>query len=917
MTRRVILNINGLSKTVFADPADSLAQVLREQLGLTGTKVGCNAGQCGACSVIMDGKVVRSCITKMEKVADNASITTIEGIGTPDNLHPLQLAWINYGGVQCGFCSPGFIVSAKGLLDENPKPTREQVRDWFQKHHNACRCTGYKPLVDAVMEAAKVLRGEAPVKSLTVNSQPDKDGRIWNTYYPRPSGVARATGTVDYGQDLGLKMPKDTLQLALVQSDVSHAKIVSIDTKEAEKMPGVVKVITHKDVKGNNRIFGLLIFPWNKGDGYDRPILCDEKVFQFGDAIAVVAAETKAQAEAAAAKVKVKLEPLPAYMNGPDAAKEDALQIHENSPNVFFECNLKKGEWQKADELIKNAPNVVEGNYYCQRQPHLSIEPDVGFAYTDENGVVTIHSKSIALFIHHFMICAGLGLPPEKLRLIMNPQGGNFGYKLSPTLEALCAVATIATGRPCFLAYSYYQHITYTGKRSPAFYNAKAAADKDGKLVALEFDALVDHGPYSEFGDDLTTKVTRYMGGGYYLPTIKGVGRVTFTNHAFGSAFRAFGAPQAEFAFNVLADQLAEKCGMDPYDFMNKNILHPGDTVATGEQPDVYPLPKLMEMMKPEYEAAKKRCKELSTAAKKRGVGLSVGMYNVGADVADEAGSDIELNPDGSVTIYNTWEDPGQGGDIGSLVTAHEALRPLGLKPEQIRLYLNDTALCPNSGPAGASRCMHFVGNAIVDSCTQLLKAMDKGGGKYRTYDEMVKAGIPTKYNGHFTEAPFCSGMDPETFQFAVRPVQTYQYAVFMSEVEVNTATGKTTVVRMVMNADVGVLGNRATVEGQMYGGMAQGIGLALSEDFEDIKKHTNMIACGLPYITDIPDALEVNFVETPRLSGPFGAGGCGEIPLSSPHASVINAIYNACGVRVTHLPARPEKVLAGLKKKK
>jgi aldehyde oxidoreductase len=557
---------------------------------------------------------------------------------------------------------------------------------------------------------------------------------------------------------------------------------------------------------------------------------------------------------------------------------------------------------------------VVENSYYTQRQPHLSIEPDVGFAYTDENGVVTIHSKSIALYIHHFMICAGLGLAPEKLRLIMNPQGGNFGYKLSPTLETFCAVATMATGRPCYLEYSYYQHITYTGKRSPAFITAKAAADKDGKLVALDFNAIVDHGPYSEFADDLATKVTRYTGGGYYVPTIKGVGQVTFTNHAFGSAFRAFGAPQGEFTTNLLMDELAEKCGMDTWEFMNRNILHPGDTVSTGEQPDVYPLPKLMEMIKPEYDAAVERCSKMSTAEKKYGVGLSIGMYNVGADTGDEAGSDIELNPDGSVTCYNTWEDPGQGADLGTLVTAHEALRPLGITPEQIHLYMNDTALCPNSGPAGASRCQYLVGNAIVDSCNQLLKAMGKGDGTYRSYDEMVKEGIPTKYKGHFTIAPYCSGPDPETFQFAVRPVPTYQYGVFLTEVEVDVATGKTQVVKMTLNADIGVIASKQAVDGQMYGGMVQGIGLALSEDFEDIQKHTNLIAAGIPFIKDAPDALVVNYVETPRATGPFGAGGCGELPLSSPHASVVNAIYHACGVRITELPARPEKVLAALK---
>ncbi len=240
--------LNGLLKQVVVDPEASLAEVIRNQLKLTGTKVGCGQGQCGSCSVILDGRVVRSCVTKMGKVPDGAQILTIEGVGTPDNLHPLQLAWTVHGGAQCGFCSPGFIVSAKGLLEENPDPTRSEVRDWFQKHRNACRCTGYKPLVDAVMDAAKVIRGEMSAGELAFKLP--ADGRIWGSRYPRPSAVAKVTGTLDYGGDLSLKMPEGTLRLALVQAKVSHARILNIDTAEAAAMPGVVKVITHKDVQG-------------------------------------------------------------------------------------------------------------------------------------------------------------------------------------------------------------------------------------------------------------------------------------------------------------------------------------------------------------------------------------------------------------------------------------------------------------------------------------------------------------------------------------------------------------------------------------------------------------------------------------------------------------------------------------------
>ncbi len=440
-----------------------MAKVLREQLGLTGTKVGCGQGQCGACNVILNGKLVRSCTFRIDKVNDGDSITTIEGIGTPQKMHPLQKAFVKHGVTQCGFCNPGFIISAKVLLDSNPSPTREEVREWFHKNRNACRCTGYIPIINAVMDAAKVLRGEMDESELEFKMP--EDGKIWGTTYPRPTAVAKATGTLDYGADLGLKMPKGTLQLALVQATVSHANIKNIDISEAEKMPSVYKVVTHKDIKGRNRITGLITFPTNKGDGWDRPILCDEKVFQFGDAIAIVCADTYENACAAAEKVKVDLEVLPAYMSAPAAMAEDALEIHPGTPNVYYVQNLEKGE--PTAHIFEKAPYVVEDDFYVQRQPHMTIEPDVGFAYIDDNGVLKIHSKTIGAHLHLLMIAPGLGVEPDKIALVSNPMGGTFGYKFCPTMEGLVGAAALATGKPCFLRYNYFQHMTYTGKRSP------------------------------------------------------------------------------------------------------------------------------------------------------------------------------------------------------------------------------------------------------------------------------------------------------------------------------------------------------------------------------------------------------------------------------------------------------------------
>jgi aldehyde oxidoreductase len=904
---RKIIKINGIERTIITEPETMLSDVLRERLFLTGTKVGCGKGECGACSVIMNGKVIRSCITRMKNIPDNAYITTIEGIGTPQNLHPLQHAWIKHNGAQCGFCGPGFIVSAKGLLDENTNPSREDVRDWFQKHHNACRCTGYKPLVDATMDAAAVLRGEMSVEDLAYKMP--ADGKIWNTAYsPRPSAIPKVTGTARYGADMILGMPEDTLHLALAQAEVSHGKIISIDISEAEKMPGVYRVLTHKDVKGKNRITGLITFPTNKGDGWDRPILCDEKIYGYGDAFAIVCADTETHAREAAKKVKLEVELLPAYMSAPAAMAPDAIEIHPGTPNVYFTVPIKKGADTKT--IMDNAAYVVEDEFYTQRQPHMPLEPDVGLAYFNDDGVLFIHSKSTALHMHYAMILEGIGIPPDKLVIANNEAvGGMFGYKLSPTMEAFLGVAAMATGKPVALRYDWYQQQTYTGKRSPFWIKLKLAADKHGKLIALESDWTVDHGPYSEFGDLLTLHGAENICGCYMVPNIRGEGRTVCTNHSWGSAFRAFGAPQSEFATEVLMDEMAEKIGMDPFELRYINVLRPGDTTPTGNPPDVYALPGLLDMMRPLYKEAIERAKLESTTEKRRGVGIACGEYNCGSEGPDTSEAWIELTKDGAIA-YTCWEDPGQGGDMGTLATAHEGLRPLRIKPDQIKLVMNDMSRAPNSGPAGASRSQVMVGQAIKNACEQLLAAMKKTDGSYRTYDEMVAENIPLKYVGQWT-APAEFPNIVEDMQG--KPFSVYQWAVFMAEVEVDVKTGRTRVLKMTYCGDHGVIGNQSSVDGQIYGGLAQGIGLALSEDFEDINKHSNMSGAGFPFIKDVPDDIELHYQQTPREFGPFGAGGCGEGPLTAPHAAIINAIYKACGVRITKLPAYPEKVLAGL----
>ena len=902
MIKKVLI-INGVERTLVLEGTETLAKVLRERLMLTGCKIGCGEGHCGACNVIVDGKVTRSCITKVTKLRDYAEITTIEGIGTVNNLHPIQVAWMAYGCAQCGFCSPGFIVSAKVLLEQNPNPTREEVRDWFNKNRNLCRCTGYKPLIDATMAAAAVMRGEMSKEDLLFKPT---DNVITGTTYARPSAAMKVTGTWDFGADQALHMPESTLRLALVQAEVSHANIKGVDTSEAEKMPGVFKVITAKDVPGKNRINGLVMLPLNnKCDGWDRPILCDEKVFQYGDAIAIVAADTEAHAREAAKAVKVDLEVLP-----------DAIEIHPGTPNAYYETNCIKGP----DFDFDSAPNVIEVESYCSRQPHLYLEPDNGYAYIDEDGMLTVHSKSIGIHLHMPMIADGIGVTMDKLRLVQNHAGGTFGYKFSPTNEAILGVAALVCQRPVSLNFNMYQSITYTGKRSPGFMHIKLAADDNGKVLALWGDNYIDHGPYSEFGDLLTHRLSQFVGAGFDIQTIRNKSTTVFTNHAWGSAFRAYGSPQSFMGSDIAMDIMAAKLGMDPFEFRAMNCYKEADDSRTpnGCKPDVYCEEDLFNLARPYYEAAKKRVAEKNAASDgkiKYGIGVSLGVYGCGLDNSDASECWADLNPDGTVTLRNSWEDHGQGADIATLTAGHETLRQAGFTPEMIKLELCDTKLTPNSGPAGGSRSTVMTGSATRVACENLLKAMRKPDGTYRTYDEMKAEGIDTHAVGVYTYTASVA-LDQATSQG--EPFPAYMYTIFLPEVAVNTETGKVKVEKFTAVADVGTILNKLAVDGNFYGGLVQGIGLALTEDFEDLKKHTSLAKCGIPYPNDAPDDIELVYQQNhPRPNGPYGASGCGEAPLDAPHPAILNAIYNATGARITRVPALPQVVLEALAKVK
>jgi Aerobic-type carbon monoxide dehydrogenase, large subunit CoxL/CutL homologs len=431
--------------------------------------------------------------------------------------------------------------------------------------------------------------------------------------------------------------------------------------------------------------------------------------------------------------------------------------------------------------------------------------------------------------------------------------------------------------------------------------------------MAAQWDCGLDHGAYNEWGDDLIWRPARFMFFPYNVPNAMGLSRVACSNHSYGTAYRGYGSPQTYTASEALMDMMAEKLGLDPFEFRWRNIARQGDLNINSYPFTDYPMEEIMETMRPIYEKAMARAKAEDTPEKRRGVGLAWGGYNVTEGPFDQCTIALELRDDGKFVKYDTWEDQGQGGDVGSLQCTLEALKPLGVEPEDIVLIQNDSKFCPDTGSSASSRQHYMNGITSKIAADMLINAMKKPDGTFRTHAEMVAEGIPTKYQAQFenqTDSTL-SILDPNTG--VGNPTPDYTYALFLAEVEVEVQTGKTTVIGYHCVDDVGKIGNIDAVNGQAYGGLSHCIGFALSENYEDVKKHNNILGAGIPAIKDIPDDFNIHHVVTPRKKNPFGSSGASEAFQSAGHMAVINAIKNACGVRIYELPALPEKVKAGL----
>ena len=885
--KKIKLTVNGKTHQVVADEDLTLLDLLRDELHLTGAKQSCDKkGQCGACTVIMNGRAVRSCLMKVSKL-DGADVITVEGLGTPENPHLIQEAFVLAGAIQCGFCTPGMIMATKALLDKNNNPDTEEIKKALRG--NLCRCTGYAKIIDAVKLAGRFLRGEITPDDV----RPNPDGPKVGVSHPRPTAMEKACGTARYTADY---LVPGALELAVVHSPHEHAIIKKIDFSEAEKMPGVVGFMTAKDIKGTNR----LVLNTN-----DRPLLCEDKVRSYGDPVAIVAARTRKEAREAAKAVKVEYEVLPALHSPEEAMAEGAIQIHPDRPNLCFTHPQIKGDAQKA---LAEAAAVVEAHFKTQINHQAPLEPEASVAYLeeDEDGDVQLVVVGRSINIHKHLSALQDALGYENIRYEEAVSGGQFGMKVEITSEGIAGAAALHFKQPVRYIPSLEESMWITPKRHPYDMKVKLAADSEGKITAYDIDFTVDNGAYHSNGDTIINRSLRMLSGSYNIPNVNAFARLVYTNTPWGSSARGAGPPQTNFALECAVNMLAEKMGIDPLEFRLKNSLQPGQSKSTGTVVTEWPFPVVCESLKPHYERAKREAAKYKEGTIVRGVGIAAGSFGIGSP-GDKAIVSIELDPDDGVTVYAAVADPGEGNE--SMLT-QLAAEVLNLPLKKVRLVTRDTDRTTATGPAAGSRMTYMCGGALVEAAKQLKAAMEECGAT--CYDDLVKAGKPTRYTG--TKVTLQSGpLDKQTGQGSA--YESEVHCLQMAEVEVNKETGEVTILKMTTAVDSGPVINRLNYEGQLEGGADMGAGFALREQY--IAKETkDWVTFKFPTIkTAFP--MEAIITETPRERGTlYGSTGVGEMTMVPTAPAIISAIYDAIGVWICDLPATPEKIKAALQNK-
>ena len=908
MSEAVQLGVNGKRVRVASRRDARLADVLRDELGLTGTKIGCNAGDCGACTVLVDGRQVCACLTALGQ-AEGRQVTTVEGLARNGRLSALQAAFQRHGAAQCGACTPGMLMAAESLLRANKHPAESEVKDALGGV--LCRCTGYQKIIAAVMDAS---RGAALPPSPAA-------GKAVGARAGRVDGPAKLDGSERYGADA---IPADALWLRVVRSPHHHAAFKFGDLEAFAAKHGLERILTAGDVPSN----GFGIYPTIK----DQPVLAVGVARFRGEAVAALVGPR-------AAVERIDLDEFPvtwmerAPVLGVDAAMAPgATLVQDAKPgNLLLDGSVRKGD---AAAALARCAHVAEGDFSTSFVEHAYIEPEAGWARRVGDRI-EVHVTTQTPYMDRDEVAVVMKLKPEQVRIVPTACGGGFGGKLDLSVQPLIALGAWLTGRAVACVYARAESMASTTKRHPAKIHARFGCDRDGRLVAAEMDAIFDTGAYASWGPTVATRVPIHASGPYAVPHVDARGRAYFTHCHPSGAFRGFGVPQGAIAHEALMDELADRARVDRLEFRRRNALKAGDRTATGQLlSHSAGLAECLDVLEPRWKRLNRDAERFNAQAEKggsalrRGVGIGCMWYGIGnTALSNPSTMRVALTAEGRIVLRSGAAEIGQGV---STILAQICADAIGVPMERVELVVGDTDLTADAGKSSASRQTFVSGKATelagLDLRRRIFAAAGAPEGEWedRRYQlELANGGVVFRKLGRrhawqpreelVGEGTFDPPTTPADGNGQGTPYATYAFAAQVAYVEVDLALGTTRVLQVHAAHDVGRAINPVQVEGQIQGGILQGLGLALMEEYLPGRTE-NLHDYLIPTIGDMPEMFCL-LVEDPEPLGPSGAKGVGEPGLIPTAPAILGAIERAAGVRMREVPVLPHRLLAALKK--
>ncbi len=901
--------LNDQAESIEIAPRTRLLDALRVDLGLTGAKEGCGTGDCGSCTVLLDGKAVNSCMI-LALQAEGRDVTTIEGLGKPGSLHPIQQAMIRSGGIQCGFCTPGMVLSLKGLLDQNPRPDEAAVRVAISS--NLCRCTGYSKILDA---AKTVIDGRMPPGAADGN-----DGAV-GSRMARTDALEKVTGRAVYAEDV--QLPR-MIYGALVRSPHAHAKLLSIDTSAARQLPGVKAIVTGRDVEMG--YYGYEV--------RDQRVFALEKVRFVGEPIAAVAATTPDIAREAASKVKAEYEELPAVFDPEEALSMGAPLVHddvnvyefdwesERKGNLCYKIEIGEGD---VDKGFEEADQVIEGSYETPEAHPGAIEPHSSTAMVDSSGRATIWTTTQKPFAFRSYLAAALKRPLSSFKIIPTHIGGGFGGKLFPCLEPYAVLLAERSGLPVQMTLTREEEMGATLLRHPSKVELKTGVKRDGALVAQRVRMLFNTGAFGPYGPNTAALASLMASGPYRIPNLEITGLIAYTNNVPNGSIRCPSGPQMAFAVETHLEKVARAVGMDGLAFRLKNAWEDGDTTCTGQALDAVSVKECLQKAADAVEWGEPRTPGV-------GKGLACNWWVSGTWGTQTL---IETNEDGTFRLISGCVDMGTGGMTTSVLQM--AADGLGVPVESIQLVRGDTDTLPWDHGHGGSRMVFTIARSAYEAAKNLKQQLLKEGADYleASVDDMAlengqvfvrgdaSHSMPLAkicYNRHKKHGGPMIGvssvLDDAPATTKAHPIGGLPAPSFCAhavELTADEETGEIAVTRYAAAHDVGKVINPTGCEGQVEGGVAMGLGLALMEELREVNgKVLNPSFADYLLLTaeDMPP-LKTILVERPASEGPFGAKGVGEPPIAPPTGALANALAEAMDVNVERLPLTPEEVVS------